>query len=121
MDYFFTDEDRKAVEVLRYNPDLSPSFDLVKFCLVWDDERPLRISSAGYELVCDLWIARSCMYHRNLPKNKWGLDPDYFQKVWDTAVNKKLKWPGFKRLELNPADEKYLNDQIASALKENHY
>jgi hypothetical protein len=118
MDYFFSDKDRQAVESLHYNPDLKPSFELFKFCLVWDDERPLNISSAGYDLVCDLWIARSFMYHRKLPKNKWGLDPGYFQKIWDTAIKKKLNWPGFKRLELSPEDEKYLNDCIASALKE---
>jgi hypothetical protein len=121
MNYYLSQEDRQAIESLEYNPGLEPAFDLLKFCLVWEDERPTRISSAGYDIVCDLWIARSFMHHRKLPKNKWGLDPDYFQEIWESALKEKLQWPGFQRLILKPEDEKYLKEQIEAARNEDYY
>ena len=107
----FSENDRLQLEKLVYDETLEPSFDSIKSCLVWSDERPADLSSDGYEKLCDLWIVRSFI-HQNLPQTNWGLDPDYFKSVWDAALEENIKWPGFKRLTLSEKDNKYLKQML---------
>src|SRR5262245_35937210 len=107
----FTQEDRESLERLAFDPRCEPSYELLKACLVWPDERPAQISKEGYELLCDLWIVRGFL-HRGLPPEKWGLDPGYFQEGWRNGRADVPHWPGFRRLELKEADRAYLLQSI---------
>ncbi len=108
---YLSDNDRHTIEQLAYNPELEPSFDVIKSCLIWDDERPDGVSSQGYELICDLWIIRSFI-HRDIPKEDWGLDPEYFLKRWAMIKDLDLKWPGFKRMELSEAESRFYEKKL---------
>lgn len=103
----FTPADRDSLQGLLFDATAQPSFELMKACLVWPDERPPHISKEGYELLGDLWIVRGYI-HKNVPADHWGLDPVYFQEVWRQARNDVPDWPGFKRLVLSAADSAYL-------------
>jgi hypothetical protein len=101
------ESDRAAIEALTYDRLCRPSYDLIKACLLWPDERPQKISNAGYEVLCDLWIVRGFI-HRGLPPEDWGLDPQYFQAVWAEALRSELRWPGLLRASLSEEDRKVL-------------
>jgi len=103
MDYF-NDNDLELIEELKFNSELLPSYDVMKNCLVWDDERPDGLTPDGYEKLCDLWIARSFI-HRDIPFSTWELDPEYFEQVWKDAMNAEFKWPGFNRLKLTEKEK----------------
>jgi hypothetical protein len=79
----FAELDRAILRQLVFDPACEPSYELMKSCLVWPDERPLRISREGYELLGDLWAVRGFL-HRGIPLSQWGLDPTYFQTVGGT-------------------------------------
>ena len=104
----FNETDREMLERLVLDPTCKPAYELLKSCLVWNDERPARISSEGYELLSDLWIVRGYL-HRQVPPEGWGLDPAYFQEVWRNARDDVPRWPGFKRLTLSEEDSAYLS------------
>ena len=106
MNMHFYDRDRKLIEALRYDAALKPSFELIKSCLVWEDERPEGLTPDGYDKLCDLWIARSFI-HRNLPFSSWTLAPDYFEGAWKAASEDGFSWPGFRRLQLSAEDLAY--------------
>ena len=111
-----SNQDRMAIESLSYNPSLEPSFDIVKSCLMWEDERPGSISSEGYRFVRSLWVVRSFI-HRGLPEEQWGLEPHHFQAIWRFAIDAKLKWPGFYRLELSWKDRIYFEKCLAETAR----
>jgi hypothetical protein len=71
---------------LTYDPDAKPSYELLKACLVWEDERPNGLTPQGYERLCDLWIARSFL-HRGMPLNSGAFDPYYFERAWLQALD----------------------------------
>lgn len=102
----FVGEDLRLIELLTYKPSLKPSYDHIKNCLAWDDERADGLTPAGYEILCDLWIARSFI-HRGLSFSIHELDPNYFRVVWERALGQKFKWPGFQRLTLSEEDKTY--------------
>lgn len=108
----FSPEDRDILQRLIFDPTAQPSFELMKACLVWPDERPNQISKEGYELLGDLWIVRGYI-HKGLPANQWGLDPAYFQIVWNQALSDVPEWPGFQRLVLSDTDGAYLANCVA--------
>jgi hypothetical protein len=110
----FNQSDRERLECLIFDRACEPSYELMKSCLVWPDERPAEITNEGYELLGDLWIVRGLM-HRDVPPEKWGLDPAYFQEVWRNALADVPRWPGFRRLDLSAADRTYLSRSIAEA------
>jgi hypothetical protein len=107
----FSQLDRPCVTRLVYDPTCEPSYDIMKACLVWPDERPDRISNDGYELVGDLWIFRGFL-HRGVPRHEWGLNPDYFETVWKNALDDVPCWPGFRRIELSSLERLFLEGQI---------
>lgn len=97
---------------LRFDEGCEPSYDLIRACLVWPDERPHKISNEGYELLGDLWIVRGYL-HRWIPPENWGLAPSYFQGVWRLALESVPGWPGFRRLELSEVDRAYLEQSLS--------
>jgi hypothetical protein len=112
-------EDRAAIESLVFDPTLAPGFEIVKYCLIWSDERPVGISHAGYEYVSDLWVARGYI-HRGVPTERWGLGPEPYLKTWNDALDTCLRWPGFRRLPLSIRDQKYLDEQLAKSPLEDY-
>lgn len=113
MEPLFSEPDLCLIESLRYDSSLSPNFDGMKACLVWDDERPDGLSPSGYEVLCDLWIIRGYI-HRGVPQVEWGIDPSsgYFQELWERVQAAKPNWPGFNRTELSHADRVYLEENL---------
>jgi hypothetical protein len=103
----FESRDRDLLMRLQFDRDASPAFEELRCCLIWPDERAESLSSHGYELLGDLWIVRGFI-HRHIPRQHWGLDPDYFQLVWTCALSDVSGWPGFRRLELTEQDRNYL-------------
>jgi hypothetical protein len=97
---YFSDRDRAAVEACVFDPDALPSYEAIKGCLVWADERPTNITSEGYDKLCDLWIARSYV-HRGLPMR------DQFRDAWEQAQREGIRWPGFHRVSISAEDRQY--------------
>ena len=109
---YFNERDLNLIESLQFDPELEPSYESIKKCLVCEDERPEGMTSEGYEKLCDLWIARSFV-HRKLSFASWDLDPKYFAEVWkDAFEDAEIKWPGFRRLKLNEKDLHYYFGKI---------
>lgn len=129
---YFTEQEVKAIEMLKFDPSLTPIFDPLRDCLIWKDEDPYLADesplvlggpsyekmlatlateklSFSHEKIIDLWIARSFI-HQGLPKSKWyAIEPtDYFVNTWEAAVAQRVKWPGFQRLTLSLEDREYL-------------
>lgn len=46
---YFSENDLEQIELLVFNPKLKPKFDTIKFCLIWEDEKPLKLSIDGYD------------------------------------------------------------------------
>jgi hypothetical protein len=103
---YFSGKDLELIEALDYQPELEPSYEVIKDALIWEDERPSGLSTDGYEKLCDLWIARSFI-HREIPFSNWSLDPKYFENVWSEAIKQGFKWSGFNRLILSKNDKDY--------------
>ena len=96
--------DMEVLENLTLDPTAQPSFEVLKCCLIWPDERPFeRLSHAGQEFLSDLWIVRGFI-HRSVPRDEWGLDPDYFWETWNFGLSNVARWPGFQRLTISDAD-----------------
>ena len=107
----FAERDLRLIESLDYDPALEPAYDFMRSCLVWTDERADNLTPAGYETLCDLWIARSFV-HRGLDFSTHPLDPHYFKDVWERAFKQGVKWPGFNRLSLKPEDREYYEKML---------
>ncbi len=112
----FTGNDLQLIESLQYNPELKPSFDWMRDCLVWKDERPDGLTPAGYESLIDLWIARSFI-HRGKSFSEHSLDPHYFEDVWKRALNQGFQWPGFSRLTLSDEEREFYKQEKLAASK----
>jgi hypothetical protein len=109
------ERDLDILNKLVFVTDAEPSFELLKYCLVWSDERPLaHLSVEGQEFLSDLWIVRGFI-HRSLPNDQWGLDPKYFTEVWEFGLLNAPYWPGFRRLSLSEADSAYLVSCIGTS------
>jgi len=121
MPPYFSSNDKTLLEALEYSSLLKPNYELIKSCLTWADEVPEKISSDGYSLIGDLWVARFFIYHLGKPeKDWWALDPEYFKNVWESIIESGLKWPGFRpeRLYLNKEDKDYLERELEAAMCE---
>ena len=114
MNARFSRDDCQALENCVYDAAAEPSFELLKYCLVWPDERPQGLSRDGWQLLGDLWIVRGFI-HRGVPFEEWGLDPSYFRQVWEDALLDCPRWPGFSRLTLSTRDRKYLEACLKEA------
>lgn len=112
------DLELRLLNGLEMQADAEPQFDLLKYCLVWEDERPsVPMSSQGTELLTDLWIARGFI-HREQPAKKWGRDGTYFPEVWEYGRRMVPGWPGFRRIALSDVDRQYLAKSLKISLSE---
>lgn len=109
-----SEEDRVAIEALKFDSSLSPSFDIIKFCFFWRDESPATLSSEGRRFLARLWVYRSFM-HRGIPEDQWPIDPTRYREAWEWAQQEGLSWPGFKRLTLSPDERAHLERCLAEA------
>lgn len=116
----FAESDKLGIERLVHDPSCTPSYDIMKACLVWADERPDRITTDGYELIGDLWIFRGFL-HRGLPRNEWGLSPEHFESVWKFAREDIPNWPGFRRIELSSSERQFLEDEMRDIAATKNY
>ncbi len=117
MEAGFNDQDLELIKSLKYDPSLEPNFEALKGCLIWDDERPMGLSSEAYRTVSSLLVARSLL-HKGLTLDDHPINADYCKKVWASAQQQISDWPGFRRLTLSDKDRKYLNDEIAASFRE---
>jgi hypothetical protein len=101
-----------TVNELKYDSSLSPGFEGLKSCLIWEDERALLVGD-DYDFLCDLWITRGFI-HRSLPREQWGLGPAHFEEVWAHALKGVPLWPGFRRMTLSAEDRAYLEGCLSS-------
>ena len=104
-DLVFNDRDLNLIQQLVYDSSLEPMYCSFRMYLHWPDELPNGISPAGYETLCDLWIARACLYHGL--KLDESLSPAVFIRVWKRAIEQGVQWPGFQRLNLSAEDQQY--------------
>jgi hypothetical protein len=58
--------DLGIIEALVYQPNLKPSYEVVKGVLTWRDEWSFELSQEGLEKIYKLWIARSYI-HNGIP------------------------------------------------------
>jgi len=112
----FKEIDRESVESLVYDPSLEPNYNALAGHLMWFDELPSHITSAGIDVLSSLWVARSLM-HRGLTFSDHPVNPEYSQRVWKQAIQEIPNWPGFQRLKLSVEDQKY----YAEMLEKNHF
>jgi len=108
---YFSNEDKKIFENLKYDKSLKPRFDWIKNCLFWKDEEAYRLSDDGNRKLAGLWIARFFIYHSGLSEEKWWINnKDFYKGAWSAAIDSGLKWPGFEksRLYLSKSDKEYL-------------
>ena len=113
----FTERDLDLMRSLKYDPSLEPSYEYIRGCLFWEDERPEGLTPDADDLVGSLIIARS-LFQRGLTLDDHPIDPEYCKNLWAIAQQQIGDWPGFKRLTLNDKDKKYLEDEIASASRQ---
>ena len=117
---YFSGKDLVLIESLVYQPDLTPTYDVMRDALTWSDEYPEGLSYEGQEKLVDLWAARSFL-HKDMKFSDWKLDPKYFGMVWEEATRQGFSWPGFKRLKLTPKDRLYYENQQKAFLDEHEY
>jgi hypothetical protein len=115
MNMHISQDDLSCFERLVFDESLEPSFEYMKSCLTWGDERPTGLSKDGLEFLYDLWIVRGFI-HRSIAEKDWGLDPEYFKHVWEYGLNIVPQWPGFKRLVLTGQERQYLEDSLRQEL-----
>ena len=91
--------DRALVEALAFDARADVAYDAITACLVWADEVPSGLTSAGYETVRDLLGARGYL-HRGIPFDAWDRGRTERVELWNAALAQGLRWPGFRRLTL---------------------
>jgi hypothetical protein len=66
--------DRSTIEACVFDGSCLPSYEWVRGCLIWPDERPdsvLGMHGFGYELLGDLWTGRG-LIHRGCQSSDGG-------------------------------------------------
>ncbi|CAN5316161.1 hypothetical protein BH11CYA1_BH11CYA1_41090 [soil metagenome] len=110
----FTGTDLDLIRSLKYDPLLEPSYEYLRGCLFWEDERPEGLTSDADDLIGSLIFARSLL-QRGLTLEDHPVDPEYCKNLWAMAQQQISEWPGFKRLSLNDKDRRYLENEINKA------
>jgi hypothetical protein len=116
----FTGNDLRLMESLVYDANLEPSYEFLKGCLVWTDERPEGLTPAAYDKLGSLWIARSLL-HRGLDFSDHPINPEYCRNLWERAIRQVSNWPGFKRLTLSEKDKRYYETKMNEASEKAEY
>jgi hypothetical protein len=104
--------DRALVEALVFDAAAEVSYNAITACLVWSDEVPPGLSSAGYEAVRDLLAARGFI-HRGIPVEDWDRGWTDRADLWSAALAEGLRWPGFRRLALTRDQRAILDRHLA--------
>ena len=117
MHFEFVGKDLELMKSLKYDPELKPNYESIKGCLIWEDERPIGLSSEAYRAVGSLLIARSLL-HQDLTLDAHPINPELCKKLWAHAQQQISNWPGFKRLTLSDEDRNYLEKEIAASFRE---
>lgn len=120
MEPVFSRKDLELIQSLVYDPTLEPSYEYLKGCLVWSDERPNGVTPDAYRNISSLWVARSLL-HRGLTLADHPINPAYAQDIWDRAIHQIGNWPGFKRLTLSQKDLNYYEEEMNKARSEQAY
>ena len=114
METVFAGNDLKLMKSMVYEPDLEPSYEFLKGCLIWNDERPDGLTPDGYDNLSSLWIARALL-HNGLGLSDDPINPDFTRELWERAMNEVPEWPGFKRITLSYKDRQYLESMLESS------
>ena len=104
--------DRALVEALVHDPAADVAYNTIAACLVWSDEVPKGLTSAGYEIVGDLLAARG-LIHRGIPIDDWDGGRIHRIELWNAALAQGLRWPGFGRLALTREQRALLDRHLA--------
>lgn len=107
----FKNNDSRLIESLAYDPTLKPTYEVIRGCLIWPDERPDGLSAEGEKCLSDLCSARALL-HRGLTLADHPLKANYFKTIWEKAQIQHPRWPGFARLTLSEADKRYYQEQM---------
>ena len=112
MSVLFCDVDRNLIENSKYDPNNKPSFEYLRFLLVWrDDELPSDLSPNGRDMIYSLLIARNYIFHLPQIGRKPPLLPNErmrdWVELWDGALAERIGWCGFRRMELDDVDKRY--------------
>jgi hypothetical protein len=108
LEPLFTGKDLELIESLVYDPELEPSYDILRGCLAWMDEgQRLPLTNQGHDNLTDLIAARSFI-QEGRDFSEWTLGPDRFRLIWERSIKQGFRWPGFKRLTLSESDKAYL-------------
>ena len=110
-DPFFTPEELARLALLVHDPSLRPSFEFLRAALVWEDESPQELPSPLHVKLTLLFAARSCL-HQQKPLGGERLNQQALGEVWEKARREAPGWPGFRRLELSPEDQTYLDEWL---------
>lgn len=108
----FSQEDRKLIEALVFDPSLTPVYNPVSTCLFWDDELPLDATYEARFVIRELWMLRALL-HKGLTIESHPFDPESCRQLWDQANKEIPGWTGFKRLTLSEKDRAYLEREEA--------
>lgn len=111
MDPVFSGNDLRLIEGLVYDPNLEPSYEFLKGCLIWTDERPDGLTPAAYDSLCSLWMARGLL-HRGFNLSDDPIDPAFTKDLWERAIRQVPQWPGFRRLDIGEKDRNYLQSML---------
>lgn len=114
MSLSISSKDRRLLAEQPVREGVAPMFEEIKYCLVWADERPEGLSSAGWELVGDLLIVRGYL-HRALPVEQWGFaGGQEWLRTWNWALlDERLEWNGFRRVALTESERRVLERGLA--------
>ena len=107
-----TQADRAVVNSMPFDPQSRRFYDAFHGSLVWLDERPELIASAGHALYVELLFARSLLFHypqAGIPAYRDAPDRSLF---WQTALAAIPLWPGFQRATLDQDSRNYLVQQM---------
>jgi hypothetical protein len=117
MKELFTGNDLKIMQALVYDSACEPGYEMLKGVLVWSDERPEGLTPDAYKNLCDLWVARSFLYHGRNFADTSLLNPEYYKNQWQCGLSQVPAWPGFKRLALNEKDKAYFTACMSEQLE----
>jgi len=108
LEPLFTGRDLELIESLVYDPELEPSYDILRGCLAWMDEgQRLPLTTEGHDNLTFLIAARSYI-QEGRDFSEYIIAPDHLRLIWERALKQGFRWPGFKRLTLSEADKAYL-------------
>ena len=101
--------DRKIIDALQFDPTLEPDYDALRDMILWWDEFPRNLTPVGHEIMHDVLIARSFLFHHpQLRLPCIALDGvDRRRQVWNEFAAEFPSWPGLRRTRLSAAEQAF--------------